>query len=889
MTVIFRLALCLLFSLFILPGFAQTAGIDSLRNAIAATSSEQEQADLCFQLAESLYPHDLEKGLQSAEQSLALATRTNYPKGKVQALTSLGTYFYYTGDNSKSRSYYKQAIAAVDDNTFSDYPAKTFIRLSVLLRLEGQYDSAQFYLDETSRLLQSQKPGALHASFYASSGVLANARSRSEQALVFLKKSLALRKSLPDLARLADTWRNIGAVYTDLSMYDSAEYCYRQVESLLKRVDDPEISTLLSLSRGETNFERGQLTAAIENYNDALDKLKINQYKRHYAYLLLKIGELYENQGSYHTAYEYFFNALKELEALKSLPYMARAYSQIGWCYNYQENFALAQENAKKSLAIAEQIGDSSSIAQNKNLLGYALLKTKKYQEALLNFQQALEIRKNIRHWWGVTYTLHNLALVYVELGQPKKALGLLNESLEMNKRIGNNSGFVFTSNALGLLYTNAGEYEKALIHLKQANEVARKIPLPPQLVANYKNYIQLYEATGDQTKTIRYFKLYTGLKDSLSSEISAGKIAKADALFQLQQKANEIFAINAESELQKERIKTQEAEIKLQQRVLVTVIVSLLILLVLLVVIFRLLRARTEAQKILVRQNKEIVEQKEEIAAQSEELTESNMKLAKLNDDLQEKNHEIETQAEKLLTSNITLEKAVAERTSQLNTAYSELETFFYRTSHDFRRPLTNYLGLAEIAKTVVKDKVALELFEKVSETTVALDSMLIKLQSISNIDYENQFQEFSVSEVITSCLEKQHEKIKQRSIKLITDCDDTKIKANEHLFRTILENLIENAVIFSTPIDPYIRINCTLSKINVIIIIEDNGQGISAAIQHKIFEMYYRGNDNSKGNGLGLYIAKRAIDKLGGNISFVSRLNEGSSFKITVPAIVL
>jgi signal transduction histidine kinase len=184
------------------------------------------------------------------------------------------------------------------------------------------------------------------------------------------------------------------------------------------------------------------------------------------------------------------------------------------------------------------------------------------------------------------------------------------------------------------------------------------------------------------------------------------------------------------------------------------------------------------------------------------------------------------------------------------------------------------------------VKDGHAINLFDKVKETTVGLDKMLTKLQAISAIDYETSGKVVAVSDLIGQSLEKFASSIEAKGIKAIVENDADKIRTSVSHCRIFLDNIIENSIDFCTPINPTLRISSNQSGDNLIIIIEDNGQGISAAIQHRIFEMYFRGNDNSRGNGLGLYIAKRAIDKLGGTISFISRLNEGTSFKITIPS---
>ena len=82
-------------------------------------------------------------------------------------------------------------------------------------------------------------------------------------------------------------------------------------------------------------------------------------------------------------------------------------------------------------------------------------------------------------------------------------------------------------------------------------------------------------------------------------------------------------------------------------------------------------------------------------------------------------------------------------------------------------------------------------------------------------------------------------------------------------------------------------ITVSITTDNENYIIRISDNGEGISPEIQPKIFDMFYRGNDRSKGAGLGLYIVKSAAEKLGGNVQVKSKLKEGSEFILQFPVV--
>lgn len=102
------------------------------------------------------------------------------------------------------------------------------------------------------------------------------------------------------------------------------------------------------------------------------------------------------------------------------------------------------------------------------------------------------------------------------------------------------------------------------------------------------------------------------------------------------------------------------------------------------------------------------------------------------------------------------------------------------------------------------------------------------------------------------------------------------------------ILRNLLSNAIKFAdkTKKTSIILIETKLRKDKKFVLtITDNGLGIDTAYQERIFDMFYRGNEKSDGNGLGLYIVRQAVEKLGGELKFASELGKGSTFMIILP----
>jgi signal transduction histidine kinase len=330
-------------------------------------------------------------------------------------------------------------------------------------------------------------------------------------------------------------------------------------------------------------------------------------------------------------------------------------------------------------------------------------------------------------------------------------------------------------------------------------------------------------------------------------------------ALYQMEQKDQQIELLNQNKVIQMDQIKLQRAQIGQQRTIIIGGLVGLI-----LVCIFAYKTYHYTSR--MRRANFEIFEQKEEIQAQSEELIEANQTIASINRDLEEK---------------------IGARTQDLRQAYKELDTFFYRSSHDFRRPLTTFLGLAEVAKITVKDPNALELFAKVKETATNLDKMLIKLQSISDVGTQQLvYKEVFLKEIVDSVLDGFKQDMEHANMKVTTSIDlSTSFYSYPAMIRIIIENLVENSIAFATMLNPAIEIAAYTMSDNVVIKVKDNGQGIDPTLQEKVFEMYFRGNERSKGNGLGLYIVKKAVEKLNGDVELISSVGAGATFKVVLP----
>jgi signal transduction histidine kinase len=111
----------------------------------------------------------------------------------------------------------------------------------------------------------------------------------------------------------------------------------------------------------------------------------------------------------------------------------------------------------------------------------------------------------------------------------------------------------------------------------------------------------------------------------------------------------------------------------------------------------------------------------------------------------------------------------------------------------------------------------------------------------------------------------------------------------SDETRISVILNNLLSNAIKYhdKRKEEKYIKIIVNYTPSKAEIIVEDNGLGISVEHQKKIYNMFFRANEESKGSGLGLYIVKETLNKIHGEILLTSRPREGSRFLLTIPSI--
>lgn len=274
------------------------------------------------------------------------------------------------------------------------------------------------------------------------------------------------------------------------------------------------------------------------------------------------------------------------------------------------------------------------------------------------------------------------------------------------------------------------------------------------------------------------------------------------------------------------------------------------------------LIRALNQKNLALGERENELAEKAEELAAQQEELTAA---------------------VEALMENN----KSLRQTLDQLRDRNHELDQILYRISHDLRAPLSSIKGVLSLLKFEPQSDSIRNYGQHIEIKTHQMENLLQSLRYLSKSILETPvFSIVDLQTLIRQLISECSHFASWGHIKVETDLIIHEIKTDEYLMAIILQSLLSNAYTFRDPMkNGKIYIRTIQNEENIVITVTDDGDGIEVPVQPRIFEMFYRGSVRSSGNGLGLYVAKKAAAQLQGHIQF--NTEEGNTcFQVILPS---
>ncbi len=222
-----------------------------------------------------------------------------------------------------------------------------------------------------------------------------------------------------------------------------------------------------------------------------------------------------------------------------------------------------------------------------------------------------------------------------------------------------------------------------------------------------------------------------------------------------------------------------------------------------------------------------------------------------------------------------------------ELREAYQELDTFFYKASHDLKGPLASMMGIVNIVRMEKPDPMLNRYFDMIERSVQRLDATLMELIELARTRKgASKLSAIRLRAFMDTILESLEHLARFNKVKFNLEIpDQLEVYSDRVLLQSVVQSLVHNAIAYSDRHQPDITISATSTEKTVELRIHDNGAGIPEAVRPRIFEMFYRGHLDSSGAGLGLFIVKNALDKMNGTIRFECPPGDGTIFYVTLP----
>ena len=214
--------------------------------------------------------------------------------------------------------------------------------------------------------------------------------------------------------------------------------------------------------------------------------------------------------------------------------------------------------------------------------------------------------------------------------------------------------------------------------------------------------------------------------------------------------------------------------------------------------------------------------------------------------------------------------------------------QDFSANVSHELKTPLTAISGYAELIEAGMvdeeKQKHFIQEIRKNAQRLLSLINDIIRLSELDRTDSQSTFDKFDLNEIVLECMEALDVNAKNRQVTLEYTGEKCNICGSKEMLRELTDNLVQNAIRYNKPNGSvWVEVH---GGDQPRLVVKDNGIGIPADEQQRIFERFYRvDKSRSKatgGTGLGLAIVKHIVEIHDAKLSLESELGQGTTITV-------
>ena len=225
-----------------------------------------------------------------------------------------------------------------------------------------------------------------------------------------------------------------------------------------------------------------------------------------------------------------------------------------------------------------------------------------------------------------------------------------------------------------------------------------------------------------------------------------------------------------------------------------------------------------------------------------------------------------------------------------ELNSIECLQKDFINNVSHEIKTPISSIQGFAKLLEaddlSKKERKEYAEIIKEESDRLLYLSTNILKLAKLENQERIMNKTKFNIAEQIRRTISVLEPKWKEKNIKFNVSLKEQEFLGEKDLMYQVWMNIIENSIKFSKQ-DGQIDVKMKTNQDSIIVEIKDYGIGMEEEEVKKIFDRFYQidKSHTKPGAGLGMTIAKRIVELSGGKIEVTSKLNESTTFIVTLP----
>lgn len=552
---------------------------------------------------------------------------------------------------------------------------------------------------------------------------------------------------------------------------------------------------------------------------------------------LAKEAVVYLNNANFEKSISLSRQVLHYATSIKDDYLIAVSYNTLAANLDELSEFDKAILYYKKGLFYANKTNnDTIKNWINNNLGNVYCFEKKQYEKGIRHYKKSLEYSQKAADTSQIVFTKLNIAWVYFDIGHFDEGFPYLKFINTYHPKFGDKSTIVVLNMLNGMYFGSKGENQKAESYFSNAIKLGNLEGTKSDLSYSHQEYSKFLLKNGRYKEAYENLALYNAIKEELYNQEKLKKADIAGVHLELDEYKREVDKIEVEKNLQAQSLKKSKI-------IVILFIIALLVVLMLLYSVYKNYSFKKKANQELTIANEELIIAKEK-----------------------------------------------AEEASLLKTQ------FVSTMSHELRTPLYGVIGITNMLLDEHKELANSPHLSSLKFSARYLLSLVNDILHINKIEENRIVLEsaaFNVSDEIVM--------IKNSLSFIAQNNNDTIIVAvdpdiPEYLIgdklrlSQILMNLVSNALKFTK--NGEIKITANLVKVEnkshyIEFQVKDNGIGIAADDQDKIFEKFVqvgRNENDYQGTGLGLAIVKRLVTLFNSNISLESEVGAGTTFKFTI-----